>query len=100
MSENHLLFILLAKKISLTQFNLSVQPQQYVIALNIPVYNMVGVQEVQRLQHLPAHGRDLPLVHARLRHHVRQGPAGQVLHYYPQLLGMGIMISKCKKVYS
>lgn len=41
----------------------------------------------QRLQTLLAHRCDLLLVHARMRHNVRQCTALQVLHHHPQFVG-------------
>lgn len=35
--------------------------------------------------YLPAHGSDLSLVHAGLRHNIREGASCQVLHHHPEL---------------
>ena len=65
-----------------TEFDGSVEAEEDVVRLDVAVDDVVVVEELERLEHLAAHGRDLTLVHARLRHHVRQRAAREVLHYH------------------
>lgn len=49
-----------------------------------PIPNQSSLR-VRVLLYLPAHGGDLSLVHARLRHDIGEGASCQVLHHHPEL---------------
>ena len=59
--------------------------EQHVVALDVPMDHLLRVQELQALQHLPTHRRDLVLAHHVEGHHVRQAAALHVLHDHPEL---------------
>lgn len=69
-----------------SQLDRAVKAQQNVITLDVAMDNLVGVKELQSLQHFSANSCDLALVHAGLGDDVGKRAAGQVLHDHPQFL--------------
>lgn len=74
------------------QLDAAVQPKQDVVTLDVPMDDLVAVEELQRLQHLATNRGDLALVHAGLGNDVGERTSRQVLHDDPQLLGHQIAV--------
>ena len=54
------------------ELDAAVHAQQYVVRLDVAVYDLLGVEELERLEHFAAHGCYVRLAHHCLGHHVCQ----------------------------
>jgi hypothetical protein len=71
-----------------TELDVTVQTEQHIVRLDIPMDDPMSMQMLEALTRLPAHRRDLALRHQIRRDHVRQAPALHVLHDDPEVVLM------------
>jgi hypothetical protein len=69
-----------------TEFNVTSETQQHIVALDVAMDDAVLMQMLQALRRLPTHCSDLAFRHQVRRNNVRERTTLHILHHYPELI--------------
>ena len=69
-----------------TEFNITSETQQHIIALDVTMDDAVLMQMLQALRRLSTHCSDLCLRHQVRRNNVRERATLHILHHHPELI--------------